>query len=93
MTPVELHKQWIIALNYHYLHIFYDEAGGSIAFNTNGSLFCNFRFFLQLHAQGLQGQNTGQGRAEAATWWWVVLAHELAHNLVQIHNSDHSYYT
>lgn len=75
------------------LHIFYDEAGGSIAFNTNGSLFCNFRFFLQLHAQGLQGQNTGQGRAEAATWWWVVLAHELAHNLVQIHNSDHSYYT
>lgn len=30
--------------------------------------------------------------AEAATWW-VVLAHELTHNLVSHHNSEHSYYT
>jgi hypothetical protein len=36
---------------------------------------------------------TGEGKVEAATWWWVVLAHELAHNLVSPHNSDHSYYT
>ncbi|KAF5002649.1 hypothetical protein FGRMN_187 [Fusarium graminum] len=73
------------------LHIFYDEAGGTIAFNTGGSIFCNFRFFLQLHAT--QIGRTGQAKAEAATWWWVVLAHELAHNLVGPHNSDHSYYT
>ncbi|KAH6892336.1 hypothetical protein B0T10DRAFT_510925 [Thelonectria olida] len=75
------------------LHIFYDEAGGTIAFNTGGSIFCNFRFFLQLHAAQLEGPRPGEAKAEAATWWWVVLAHELAHNLVSPHNSDHSYYT
>ncbi|KAM0223202.1 hypothetical protein ACHAQD_003394 [Fusarium lateritium] len=74
------------------LHIFYDEAGGTIAFNTGGSIFCNFRFFLQLHAAQIESRS-GQAKAEAATWWWVVLAHELAHNLVSPHNSDHSYYT
>lgn len=74
------------------LHIYYDQAGGTIAFNTGGSIFCNLRFFLQLHATQLQSQN-GLARAEAASWWWVVVAHELAHNLVSAHNSDHSYYT
>lgn len=27
------------------IHIYY-EAGGTIAFNTGGSIFCNLRFFL-----------------------------------------------
>lgn len=80
----------IYSLSPKVLHIFYDEAGGTIAFNTGGSIFCNFRFFLQLHAAQIQ---SGSGKAEAATWWWVVMAHELAHNLVSQHNSDHSYYT
>ncbi|PFH59299.1 hypothetical protein XA68_12562 [Ophiocordyceps unilateralis] len=72
------------------MHIFYDEAGGTIAFNTGGSIFCNLRFFLQLHAARV---GDGAGRTEAGTWWWVVLAHELAHNLVSPHNSEHSFYT
>ncbi|KAG8428848.1 hypothetical protein J3459_002376 [Metarhizium acridum] len=80
----------IYSLSPKVLHIFYDDSGGTIAFNTGGSIFCNFRFFLQLHAAQIQ---SGSGKAEAATWWWVVLAHELAHNLVSPHNSDHSYYT
>ncbi|KAI1390921.1 uncharacterized protein F4822DRAFT_166828 [Hypoxylon trugodes] len=71
------------------LHIFYDEAGSTIAFNRDGSIFCNLRFFIQLHAD----KPTGEGRAVATIWWWVVLAHELAHNIVQPHNADHSYYT
>ncbi|KAI1765918.1 hypothetical protein GGR53DRAFT_241878 [Hypoxylon sp. FL1150] len=71
------------------LHVFYDEAGGTIAFNRDGSIFCNLRFFIQLHVDNL----SGEGRAAAAVWWWVVLAHELAHNLVHPHNADHSYYT
>ena len=75
------------------LHIFYDEVGPCIAFNTNGSIFCNMRFFIQLHAKQLRGSNSGSARAEAGTWWWVVLAHELAHNLVSLHNAEHSYYT
>ncbi|KAG5950164.1 hypothetical protein E4U53_005421 [Claviceps sorghi] len=80
----------IYSLSPRVLHIFYDESGGTIAFNTGGSIFCNLRFFLQLHAARV---TTSSGKAEAATWWWVVMAHELAHNLVSTHNSDHSYYT
>lgn len=83
----------VYSLSKNVLHIFYDETGGTIAFNTGGSLFCNLRFFLQLHDAQLEGPRPGEGKAEAATWWWVVLAHELAHNLVSTHNSDHSYYT
>ncbi|RDA87647.1 hypothetical protein CP532_3801 [Ophiocordyceps camponoti-leonardi (nom. inval.)] len=80
----------IYSLEPRALHVFYDEAGGTIAFNTGGSIFCNLRFFLQLHASSV-GQ--AAGKAEAGMWWWVVLAHELAHNLVSPHNSEHSYYT
>ncbi|RDA92339.1 hypothetical protein CP533_4388 [Ophiocordyceps camponoti-saundersi (nom. inval.)] len=80
----------IYSLEPRALHVFYDEAGGTIAFNTGGSIFCNLRFFLQLHASSV-GQ--AAGKAEAGMWWWVVLAHELAHNLVSPHNSEHSFYT
>ncbi|OBT78796.1 hypothetical protein VF21_02548 [Pseudogymnoascus sp. 05NY08] len=72
------------------LNIFYDEVGNTIAFNLNGSLFCNLRFFLQLHWNEYK---TPLGGSAAESWWWVVLAHELAHNLVKEHNSNHSYYT
>ncbi|KAF4824404.1 hypothetical protein CGCSCA5_v001098 [Colletotrichum siamense] len=83
----------VYSLSPRVLHIFYDESGSTIAFNSNGSVFCNLRFFLQLHADKLNRSPGGEGKAEAGVWWWVVLAHELAHNLVQPHNSDHSYYT
>lgn len=83
----------VYSLSPNVLHIFFDESGGTIAFNTGGSIFCNFRFFKQLHAARIQGKNGGEAKVEAGTWWWVVLAHELAHNLVSPHNSDHSYYT
>ena len=75
------------------LHIFYDERGGTIAFNSNGSIFCNLRWFNQIHAASIQGSEPARARAEAATWWWVVVAHELAHNIVDLHNSEHSFYT
>jgi len=71
------------------LHIFYDESGGTIAFNSNGSIFANFRFFVQLHQRNM----TGEGKVEAVSYWWIVCAHELAHNIIKEHNSEHSYYT
>ena len=71
------------------LHIFYDEHGGTIAFNRTGSIFFNYRYFENLHlAQVQQGR-----RYEALVYWWVVLCHELAHNLVEDHSSNHSFYT
>ncbi|KAL1896537.1 hypothetical protein Sste5346_004571 [Sporothrix stenoceras] len=80
------------------VQIYYDATGPTIAFNTNGSIFCNLRYFLQLHAHKLQvrdsnGNASQQARVDATVWWWVVLAHELAHNLEQSHNAVHSYYT
>ncbi|KAL2268573.1 hypothetical protein VTJ83DRAFT_3419 [Remersonia thermophila] len=77
------------------VHIFYDDEGGTIAFNSQGSVFCNLRFWEQLYdpqPRGAQRLEDGK-RVEAAVWWWVVLAHELAHNLVGPHGSEHSYYT
>ena len=72
------------------LHIFSDDAGGTIAFNSNGSIFCNFRFFAQLHQRKMV---LGEGKVEVASYWWVVIAHELAHNLVKAHSAEHSFYT
>ncbi|KAH6654965.1 hypothetical protein BKA67DRAFT_559096 [Truncatella angustata] len=72
------------------LHIFYDDSGTTIAFNSDGSIFCNLRYFNQLHAADMAD---GQKKAEAAIWWWVVLAHELAHNIEKVHNAQHSFYT
>jgi hypothetical protein len=77
------------------VNVMYDTTGATIAFNLSGAIFCNIRFFLQLHWPGLQ--NHLQGREEryreAAIWWWVVVAHEVAHNVVREHNARHSYYT
>ncbi|ORY71565.1 putative HATPase domain protein [Pseudomassariella vexata] len=81
----------VYAIRSSAMHIFYDEAGGTIAFNSNGSIFCNLRYFVQLHAANIA--KSGQQRAEATVWWWVVVAHELAHNIISLHNADHSYYT
>jgi Protein of unknown function (DUF3684) len=67
------------------LHIFYDESGGTIAFNASGSIFCNFRFWLQLHEE--------RDRVASGAYWWIVIAHELAHNLVKEHSAEHSFYT
>jgi hypothetical protein len=72
------------------MSVFYDPAGRTIAFNRAGSIFCNYFYFQQLHeASLLQSQDT----TEALVYWWVILCHELAHNLVGDHSSAHSYYT
>ncbi|KAG2015943.1 hypothetical protein CC2G_009161 [Coprinopsis cinerea AmutBmut pab1-1] len=70
------------------LHIFYDMHGGLIAFNRNSSLFMNFRYFEAWHdAEVRAGQLNS-----AYISWYFTLAHEIAHNLVQPHNSEHEFY-
>ncbi|KAI9832550.1 MAG: hypothetical protein M1819_004340 [Sarea resinae] len=86
----------VFALPPQSIHIFYDESGSTIAFNRQGSLFCNFRFFEQLHLPGLKEHERPkrvQSASEATIYWWVVLCHELAHNLVGDHSAAHSFYT
>ena len=79
----------IFALNRSTVHIFYDEAGSTIAFNQSKALFFNYRYFENLHLPSVQ-----QGkRTDGIVYWCVVMAHELSHNLVSDHSAQHSYYT
>ncbi|KAJ6558581.1 hypothetical protein DFH09DRAFT_1037162 [Mycena vulgaris] len=67
------------------LHIFYDLDGGLIAFNRNGSIFFNLRYYEAWHDADVKA-----GRAKAAyISWYFTLAHEIAHNLVHPHNSEY----
>lgn len=72
------------------INVFADEKGASIAFNTNGSIFCNLRYFEQLHEGDMV---SADGREQAMAYWAVTLCHELAHNLVGDHGPQHSFYT
>ncbi|KAJ5099194.1 hypothetical protein N7532_006195 [Penicillium argentinense] len=75
------------------LSIFYDPGGKTIAFNRAGSIFCNYFYFQQLHEKPLLQSTSPTDRTDAIVYWWVILCHELAHNLVGDHSSAHSYYT
>ncbi|KAF3920382.1 hypothetical protein ABW20_dc0102661 [Dactylellina cionopaga] len=70
----------------------YYEKSRTIAFNTSGSLFCNFSYFMQLHAAAMKA-GAANAETEALTYWYVVMCHEIAHNLVSDHSAGHSYYT
>ncbi|KAE8145020.1 hypothetical protein BDV25DRAFT_78821 [Aspergillus avenaceus] len=82
----------VFSLHADILSIFYEPGGKTIAFNRAGSIFCNYFYFQHLHEKGvLQGQ--AADKSEAIVYWWVILCHELAHNLVGDHSSAHSYYS
>ena len=84
----------VFSVNPRTLNIFFETSGKTIGFNRNGSIFCNYRYFEQLHERTIASQGiSGEAYAEAIVYWWVILCHELAHNLVGDHSSDHSYYT
>lgn len=78
-----------VGLNRRSVHIFEDQGSNTIAFNQDKSLFFNYRYFEKLHwEQVMQGK-----RDKAIVYWFVVICHELAHNLVGDHSSAHSFYT
>ena len=81
----------VFSLRVDSLSVFYDPGGKTIAFNRAGSIFCNYFYFQQLHEKELL-QSANADRTEALVYWWVILCHELAHNLVEDHSSAHSYY-
>ena len=86
----------IFNLSPNILNIFFETNGKTIAFNRNGSIFCNYLYFQNLHEKDVLGSDPAKRQAgidDALVYWWVILCHELAHNLVADHSSDHSYYT
>ncbi|ESK92923.1 hypothetical protein Moror_8996 [Moniliophthora roreri MCA 2997] len=70
------------------LHVFYDIGGGLIAFNRSGSIFLNLRYYEAWHDEKV---SKGQMK-NAVISWYFTLAHEIAHNLVHPHNSEHEFY-
>ncbi|KAI7858717.1 hypothetical protein BDC45DRAFT_531271 [Circinella umbellata] len=75
------------------LHLFYDTQGSTIAFNMNGSLFMNLRYYLALHDESNDSNQFKKvNRKEALIYWFMTFCHELAHNFVGDHNSEHEFY-
>jgi hypothetical protein len=73
------------------IQIFYDSQGPTIAFNLSGSLFMNLRYYLALHEPQSKAQEASK-RKEALIYWFMTLCHELAHNFVSEHSSEHEFY-
>ncbi|TFY51778.1 hypothetical protein EVJ58_g10387 [Rhodofomes roseus] len=70
------------------IHFYFDKTGQRIAFNRNASLFLSLRYFEAWHDKDVQGGNM----KEALISWYFTLAHEIAHNIVGPHNSEHEFY-
>eukprot|EP00054_Salpingoeca_dolichothecata_P021832 m.141070 g.141070 ORF g.141070 m.141070 type:complete len:229 (+) comp24135_c1_seq1:388-1074(+) len=72
------------------LHIFSDVDGARCAYNQGGAIFCNLRYFLQVHWPKISGNDSSsEARTQAKSFWFVVLCHEFAHNAESGHNADH----
>lgn len=70
------------------LAIYCDSDTSTIAFNYNGSIFVNLIVFIQkFYSSNLWSPSS------ALDYWFVVLAHELAHNLVSVHGAKHSFFS
>lgn len=61
--------------------IFHEPSGGTIAF----PYFLNLRYYAALHFD--------KNRSECYSYWYVTMAHELAHHLVSAHGKEHGFYT
>ncbi|KAI8973522.1 hypothetical protein BDF20DRAFT_837459 [Mycotypha africana] len=87
-------SQHVFELRPKSVNIFYDTAGPTIAFNLSGSLFMNLRYYLALHdsedekSKGNQNSNRGK----TLIYWFMTICHELAHNFIGPHNSEHEFY-
>lgn len=83
----------IFGVNRGALNVCYDDSGPTIAFNKSGTIYCNLHFFSSLHDISSSTVTDVSGRKrDAMMYWFVTLAHELAHNLVSEHSSEHEFY-
>ncbi|RUS25101.1 hypothetical protein BC938DRAFT_472625 [Jimgerdemannia flammicorona] len=66
------------------IHVYY-EKGSTIALNQNRSLFFNLHYYVEL-------KHGAANKTEVMTYWFMTICHELSHNLVLNHDSDHEFY-
>eukprot|EP01112_Ceratiomyxa_fruticulosa_P019962 TRINITY_DN6667_c0_g1_i1.p1 TRINITY_DN6667_c0_g1~~TRINITY_DN6667_c0_g1_i1.p1 ORF type:complete len:268 (+),score=73.52 TRINITY_DN6667_c0_g1_i1:1140-1943(+) len=63
----------------------------SVAFNIGGRLYFNLAFFSDVHFPKIKYGK--RNLREAAFYWYITIAHEIAHNIESNHNQKHSYIT
>lgn len=78
----------IYAIPTESLRIFYDISEGCIAFNCRGVIYLNLRYFEVWHDDQVKTGN----RQNALMAWFLALAHEIAHNLTELHDSEHEFW-
>eukprot|EP00835_Amoeboradix_gromovi_P005199 NODE_467_length_8122_cov_0.425776.p1 type:complete len:1491 gc:universal NODE_467_length_8122_cov_0.425776:7628-3156(-) len=66
------------------INIYYDSNADNIAFNRNKTLFFNMVVFENIH--------NNKPLVSVVSYWYMVYAHELAHNHVQPHDANHEHY-
>ena len=69
------------------IHLFWQDTN-LIAFNSNQFIYFNFRFYHTMFLSGHMQSNVDHLSA-VIDYWYVVYAHELAHNRFHNHNLDH----
>jgi hypothetical protein len=60
--------------------MYLDQSGSMKAFNKDGALFFNLRYFVQCHTNDPD---------LALSSWYMTFCHELAHNVERGHNRAH----
>lgn len=78
----------IFGMNPQSMYVFCDTKGPSIAFNRGGAIYLNFRYYLAWHDADVQAGRLVNPLISV----YFTMAHELAHNLVLAHNSEHEFY-
>ncbi|GAA6035210.1 hypothetical protein JCM8097_006421 [Rhodosporidiobolus ruineniae] len=78
----------VFGLDPRALHVFHDLEGPLIAFNRNGSIYLNSRYYFAWHDKLVIA-----GRLEEPLIsTFHTIAHELSHNLVKPHDTQFSFY-
>ncbi|CAO1635090.1 unnamed protein product [Sympodiomycopsis kandeliae] len=80
----------IFGLNPSSMNIFIDTSGPTIAFNRNGTIFLNLRYYLSWFDEMVSEKNQ---LTEALISVYFSVAHEIAHNIEKQHNAQHEFYT
>lgn len=87
-----LHKLCsVFNVNVSCVAIYHEAIDKVIAFNVNGALHFNVRYFVSLHDGNF---DKGVQHAQSCyAYWFTTMAHELAHNIVHEHSRQHGFFT
>lgn len=79
------------------VHFFYDSNSPAVAFNRAHSLFFNFAYFFSSRHHEILSDKSNKNSSSieiqrCKAFWFMTFCHELAHNFVSEHDSQHEFY-